>query len=98
QLIQVVECLALAVNRAMPFREVEAQRKLFVDAGEVPVAKKLGDVRQLVVEARHINADLSQFPQNIAARTQRTFAEIAIRTVERNVENAVVRFQFGKLQ
>src|ERR1700679_1843314 len=48
QLVEVVQRLELAVHGAMPVAEMESGGDVFVDAREMPVAEKLGDVGKLV--------------------------------------------------
>jgi hypothetical protein len=71
QLVKVVERLELAVNGAVPFGEMKTRREFFVNARQMPVAEKLCDVRQLVVEPGQVNPNLPQPAKNIRARTER---------------------------
>src|ERR1035437_3562780 len=78
QLIEVVERLQLAVNGPVPVAKMEAQGDSFVNPRQMPVAKKLGDVRQFVVEARKVNAQFAQLAQDVAARAEPALAEVAV--------------------
>src|ERR1700722_9042550 len=66
ELVEVVQSFEFAVDGAVPIAEMEAGGDVFVNAGEVPVTEELGDVREFIVEAGEVNADVAQFAQDVA--------------------------------
>ena len=82
----------------MPLAEVEARGNLFVDAGEMPVAEKLGRVRGSSFK-RAMSMRISRAARGECRRANRwLFAKVAIRAFQRVVEQAIVGFEFGELE
>ena len=59
ELIQVIESLQFTCDSAMPITEMEAGGDILVDAGEVPIAEELGDIREFIVESRQIDPNFT---------------------------------------
>ena len=82
----------------MPVAEMEAGGEVLVNARQVPVAEELRNVGQLITEPRQVNADFPQLAQHGRPAARRSRAQVAIRPVQRVVQDAVVGFQLRQLQ
>src|SRR5581483_8476444 len=98
QLIEIVKGLELAIDGAMPVAQMKPGGNVFVNAREMPIAKKLGNVGQFIVKPGKVDADVAQFAQNVTAAAHMAFAKIAIGAFQGLVENPVVGFEFGQLK
>src|SRR5437867_2355441 len=100
-LVEAVQRLEFFVDGAVPVGQVEAVGQALVDARQVPVAEKLGDVGQLIGEARQVDADLAQLALDgggFAATQRGGGGEVAIGAVDRRVQQPVVRLQLRQLE
>src|SRR6185312_2320309 len=77
---------------------MKTRGNIFVNARKVPVAEEFGDVRQLIAEAREIDAQLAKFTEDVHAPADWARSQIAIGALKRIVQNAIVRLQLGELQ
>ena len=77
---------------------MEAHGGGLVDPGEMPIAEELAEVRQLVAETRHVDAQFAELAEDIGAAAQRAVAEVAVAALERGVEVPVVGLELGELE
>lgn len=57
--MQLIQRLQLVADASLPVGEVKAHGGRLVNAGQVPVTEELRNIRQFIVEPRHVDA---QFP------------------------------------
>src|SRR5258706_16186384 len=70
QLIQIVQGFQLPIDCPMPIAQMKSGRNIFVNSRQVPIAEKFGDVRQFIVEASEVDANLSQFAHHRSAASK----------------------------
>ncbi|MEI9999489.1 MAG: hypothetical protein WDO13_10140 [Verrucomicrobiota bacterium] len=99
--VELVELGQALLDARAPLVEVKAVACAEVDAGKVPVAEELGDVRDLVGQLGHVDAEAAQVAQRLVRGAEDAPApalEVVVGAVEVLVEALVHDAEFLELQ